>query len=445
VLAAAQLARRRAPARDRPPGGRLSGGRRISGAPAPAPPPAAPPPAAPPPAAPRAHAVRPARSAFRRPLTHLRPQSGAEWLALYVAARLAATVVAASLLLWGGVDGLDLLLVLYGPASTALLLAWPSLRRSPAAWAADSAITLALVLHSGDWRSPYYLMWLASLALPAVHLPLRRAVLLAIGASLVFLVTAVVGGPAPGRLQLVSTETLAIHLSLPLLLVSSLAYAADSLRRLNSERMKRERLAIEAERRRIAWELHDSAKQRIHAAHLLVSSLQDRVAPELTGLVGRATIELESASSDMDTSLAELRSPLEGRRLDEALRIRARELAPGGRPAIAVEGSAPTLTPLVAAHVYRIATEAIVNALRHADAGRISVRLTEGEEVFAVAIRDDGRGMPISKRPGATGLRAMENRAASIGADLILTTAEDGTGTLVELLVPRRHARGGST
>ena len=81
----------------------------------------------------------------------------------------------------------------------------------------------------------------------------------------------------PGRLQLVSSETLAIHLSLPFLLVCALAYAADALRRLGEERTLRERLAIEAERKRIAWDLHDSAKQRIHAAHLLVSSLDGRV------------------------------------------------------------------------------------------------------------------------------------------------------------------------
>src|SRR5688572_31636121 len=45
----------------------------------------------------------------------------------------------------------------------------------------------------------------------------------------------------------------------------------------------------------------------------------------------------ESASSDMDTSLAELRSPLEGRRLDEALRIRVAELGSSARPAITID------------------------------------------------------------------------------------------------------------
>jgi signal transduction histidine kinase len=266
--------------------------------------------------------------------------------------------------------------------------------------------------------------------------------MLAIGSSAVFFGVAIIGGPVPGRLQLISTETLAIHLSLPLLLVPSLAYAADSLRRLAHERTARERLAIEAERRRIAWELHDSAKQRIHAAHLLVSSLQGRVGEELAPLVGRATIELESASSDMDTSLAELRSPLEGRRLDDALRTRADELVANGRPAISVDGTAPPLPPLVAAHTYRIACEAIVNALRHADARAISVRLHVHDHVFSVSVRDDGRGMPLSKRPGATGLRAMENRAASIGADLIVSAPPDGPGTLVELLVPIHHTKG---
>lgn len=377
------------------------------------------------------------------PVERLRPQDDSEWLALYAFARLAATAVAAALLVWGGGGGLDMMLLLYGPVSTAVLVASRAARRAPAVWAVDFSCTLALVVHSGDWRSPFYLMWLASLALPATYLPLRQAVVVAVVATSLFLAVAIGGGPAPGRLQLVSTETLAIHLSLPLLLVCSLAYAADSLRRLSRERSERERLAIEAERRRIAWELHDSAKQRVHAAHLLVSSLEGRVTPQLAALVGRATVELESAASDMDTSLAELRSPLEGRRIDAALRERAVELAPTGDPRVTVHGSAPDLPPLVAAHVYRIACEAMTNALRHADADAIVVRLVEGDGAFAISVRDNGRGLPSTARPGATGLRSMENRAASIGADLRFRTPEDGPGTLVELRVPVIADRGG--
>ena len=136
---------------------------------------------------------------------------------------------------------------------------------------------------------------MALLARFAGHvLPLRWAPWLALGASLAFLVVAFIGGPAWGALQVSATETLAIHLALPFLLTGSLAYAASALRRLAAERSERERLAIEAERRRIAWELHDSAKQRLHAAHLLVSSLQ---------AVSRSTWSLRSAAPRLSSSL----------------------------------------------------------------------------------------------------------------------------------------------
>jgi len=246
---------------------------------------------------------------------------------------------------------------------------------------------------------------------------------------------AVLGGPVPGRLQLRSTETLAIHVSLPFMLVVALAYSAEALRRLSAERSARERLAIEAERRRIAWELHDSAKQRLHAAHLLVTSLNGRVPEPLGPTVARAGVELESAASDMDTSLAELRSPLEGRRLDEALRSRAAELAPAGRPRVEVSGEAPELPPLVGAHAYRIAGEALTNALRHADAETIRIDFSRGHGSLRLAVSDDGRGLPAERRPGATGLEAMENRAASIGAQLTVGRPEGG-GTRIELDIP---------
>ena len=320
----------------------------------------------------------------------------APWLTLYVAARLVACAMAFLLLAWTGIEPHDLVLLLYGPLSTAVLAASPKLRRSPVAWAIDIAATLALVLESADWRSPYYMLWLAALALPAAYLPLRHAAWLAVGAPIAFLLVAIWGGPAPGHLAVTSTETLAIHVALPAMLVAGLAYVRDTLRRLSDERSERERLAIEAERRRIAWELHDSAKQRLHAAHLLVSSLTRARRGAVRSRSSRApSVELESAASDMDASLAELRSPLEGRRLEEALRERAAELAPDGTPAITVHGRAPALPPLIGAHVYRIGAEAITNALRHADAQAIDVRI---DAVRRRPAADDHR-----RRPRAAG------------------------------------------
>jgi signal transduction histidine kinase len=353
-----------------------------------------------------------------------------------VAARVAATIVAAWLVLWGHTRTVEVIFLAYGPLSLLAFARLPALRSSPLAWAADFALTLAFIIDSQDWRSPFYLLWLTSLALPASSLTLRRAVWLATGSALTFLLVALIGGPRPGRLQPVSSETLAIHVSLPFLLVLAVAYAAEALRRLSSERAERERLAIEAERRRIAWELHDSAKQRLHAAHLLVSSLQGRVPEPLGRVVERASVELESAASDMDSSLAELRSPLEGRPLHEALRVRMAELADDtAAPSIAVRGRAPKLPPLAAAHVYRIATEAVTNSLRHADATAIEIVLSSRGGTLSVEVRDDGRGIADERRPGANGLFAMESRAASIGAVLTMDSAP-GRGTVVKIDVP---------
>ena len=366
------------------------------------------------------------------------------WLTLYIAARLAATAFAAGLVIWAGMDAGELVLLLYGPLSTAVAAVSPAVRRRPLAWVIDSAIALGCVLAYGDWRSPFYLLWLTTLALPATAVRPRRGIWLGLAASLAFFVVAVIGGPAWGGLQVSSAETLAIHLTLPLLLVASLAYATDALRRLDGERAARERLAIEAERQRIAWELHDSAKQRLHAAHLLVSSLHGRVAREVARTVGRASVELESAAAEMDTSLAELRSPLEGRPLEQALRARADELAPDGRPRITVHGSAPPLSPLVGAHVYRIGLEAITNALRHADARTIDVSVDAAGGRLRLRVRDDGRGLAGERRPGASGLFAMESRAATIGGRLELGSAGNGAGTTVLLEVPLDQS-GGTT
>jgi two-component system sensor histidine kinase UhpB len=356
------------------------------------------------------------------------------WLMLLVVVRIAATALAIVLLLLNPARPGLAALAMYGVVSTALMIAMPRLRSAPLAWLADNAILLALVAASGDWRSPFYLLWLTSLALPAVQLPLRYASGLALAAPLVYLIVAFVGGPQPGYIRPLTSETLVIHLVLPALTVFGLAYATDALRRAQLERNRRERLAIEAERQRIAWELHDSAKQRLHAAHLIISSLEGRVPPPLDDAVQRAAIELESAAADMDTSLAELRSPLEGRPLHEALAARARELSPDGAPRLSVSGVAPSLPPLVAAHVYRISCEAITNALRHAEATRIDVVVESTDDGVRVNVLDDGVGMPDQSRPHATGILAMRSRAASIGATLSIQPREaGGTHVLVDL------------
>ncbi len=94
------------------------------------------------------------------------------WLVSLVAARLAATAFAAVLIVWGGPSTVELLLLIYGPASTALLATLPSLCRFPWAWSVDYLATLVLILASNYWCNPFLPCWGSSRSrLPRMYLP----------------------------------------------------------------------------------------------------------------------------------------------------------------------------------------------------------------------------------------------------------------------------------
>ena len=361
------------------------------------------------------------------------------WSVLLLATRGVALTIAVGLLALGGLSDRELVLAVTGAAytvvSTVVALRAEAVRRLPAFWAVDGGVPLMLVLASGDWRSPFYLLWLTALAVPAVRLSLPRAAFLAGVATVAFLAVAFAGGPEPFTLDATSSETFAIHLALPALTVYGLAYAADVLRLLERERARSAQLGLEAERRRIAWELHDSAKQRVHAAHLLLTSLRDSAQGDAR--LEQAVVELESAGAEMDTTLAGLRSPLEGRALHEALARRAAELTVAGGLKVRVSGTAGPLPEPLATHAYRIGVEALTNAVRHAGARRVHAEIGGDAGALVLTVCDDGRGMPQPPGRSGTGLQAMHSRAASLGGRLDVGPGPGGRGTRVHLDIPR--------
>jgi len=371
------------------------------------------------------------------------------WMTLLLMTRLLAAGVAVVLLLVHRVTPYDLALiaatVAYSAGSLGVLKLVPRLQLSPAAWLVDGVVVLALVVASTDWRSPFYILMLTALVLPSTGQPFRRALGWGLAFALGYFGVAVYTGLDENTLEsAIRLETIATHVMVPLVVVLALAYAADVLERLRDERLRSERLAVESERQRIAWELHDSAKQRVHAAHLVLSALQGQVSGGQAHLVGHALGELRAAGADMDTSVAELRTPLEGRSVERLLDERAAELAPVSEAEITVRGTVGELPAHIAAHVYRIAGEALTNAVRHGGARHVEVMLARDGSTATIEVRDDGRGLPPTRRPGANGLRSMRARADTIGATLAIGSGADGRGTSVLLSLSTDPDQGSS-
>jgi signal transduction histidine kinase len=363
------------------------------------------------------------------------------WASLLIMTRTLGAVVAVALLAVHHVTRRDPVLIGLTVAWTAVSLRafagsdeW---RRSRAAWALDGAAAIALVWLSGDWRSPFYVFGLTTLVLPVTSLEFRAAVAWGFAYTAAYLGVAVATELDTGTLRSsIRVETVATHLMVPIVITLALAYAAKLLQRLAAERERSERLAIQAERQRIAWELHDSAKQRVHAAHLVLSAAVASADGGVRAGIEHALRELGAAGADMHTSVAELRAPLDSRPVGALLRQRAKELEAAGDAPIEVSGDLGPLPPLVAVHAYRIASEAMTNAVRHSRTTRIEVRLAEGPGRRAIVVSDDGTGLPDGPRPGCHGLRTMRSRAESIGAVLRIAARADGRGTEVLLKLP---------
>ena len=204
------------------------------------------------------------------------------------------------------------------------------------------------------------------------------------------------------------------------------------------------------ERTRIARELHDTLLQsfnglllRFRTVHALLSRSPDQ-----------ARTILESAIDETRQALTEGRQAVQGLRpsavetheLIEAIKTLTEELASdpthsgGAEVHLTVEGTPQKKRPLLRDEIYRIASEALRNAFRHAGASRIEVQLSYGEKSFELRVRDDGKGidpklLTAEGAAGHFGLRGMRERAQQIGGKLTVWSAP-ASGTEVVLSVP---------
>ncbi len=90
----------------------------------------------------------------------------------------------------------------------------------------------------------------------------------------------------------------------------------------------------------------------------------------------------------------------------------------------------------VATHLYRIAQEGVVNAVKHSGGNRIRIRLERDDHELLLEVCDNGTGIGESSRETAgAGMRIMEHRCSLVGGKLAVTSGEDG-GTVVICRIP---------
>ena len=209
------------------------------------------------------------------------------------------------------------------------------------------------------------------------------------------------------------------------------------------QRLEREILEIgEGERRRIGRDLHDSVGQRLTgtalASQVVKEKLASRGLPEASDLT--RVIAMVEEVIELTRSLSRGLDPIDvdGLGLAEGLRELAERTSAVSpvRCEFASESDVVVRDQGTAIHLYRIAQEAITNALKHADARTIQVRLDAAPGELRLQIGDDGVGLPhVSRRRPGMGLRIMAHRAAVIGGSFTARRLA-GRGTEIECRVP---------
>jgi signal transduction histidine kinase len=201
--------------------------------------------------------------------------------------------------------------------------------------------------------------------------------------------------------------------------------------------------AQEDERGRLSRDLHDGVLQDLCAMSRDLKALESKAPAEKNALAGVAARSGESVRA-LRSICNDLRPPLLAQGLAAALEGLIEKLGTGARPAISldVSGGEVRLPDETAVAVFRIAQEALRNAVKHADASEIEIRLTGYPDRVRLTVTDDGRGVrggADSARfvaQGHFGLAGMRERAAMIGGRLDVQTAPD-YGTVVVLELPR--------
>jgi signal transduction histidine kinase len=209
--------------------------------------------------------------------------------------------------------------------------------------------------------------------------------------------------------------------------------------------------AQEAERQRIARDLHDETGQALTAIGLGLRGLSNTIRRGDNGQAVNTLRNLESMSANSLTELQRLIADLRPSHIDDlglsaALRWYAGVIEERSGLEIKVDTNGPeqTIDPSIKIALFRITQETLNNIIKHANARQVNIQLSFEMEGIRLRVRDDGRGFnpneEVRKTQGRLplGLIGMQERAALLNGTFVISSVP-GRGAQVEVKVPYHH------
>jgi signal transduction histidine kinase len=209
---------------------------------------------------------------------------------------------------------------------------------------------------------------------------------------------------------------------------------------------ERRRLELEVletanrERNAFGRELHDGLGQHLVATALAAQVLAHKLGPQAeAGAAARIVAYIEEAiARTRNLARGLLLARIEPENLVPELDELAAGASAGGVQCRLVHGGqAIGASPTQCAQLFRIAQEAVANALRHAGATTVNITLASDDQTLCLEVEDDGRGFVSGHDDDGVGLRSMRYRAGLVGGSLSIFSG-DGTGTRVICRLPRQ-------
>jgi signal transduction histidine kinase len=227
---------------------------------------------------------------------------------------------------------------------------------------------------------------------------------------------------------------------------ASAAIAVATVESVTEERLRQSLMTAERERARWARELHDSILQGLGSRRVMLSSaLKSGDAARLAAAVEEALGDVARDIDELRGLITELRpATLDHLGLVAALEDLAERVGHGAGVELVtdLEIDVEQLDPELETVVYRLVQEALTNIAKHADAGRVGLRVRSGGDRLDVLVSDDGKGFDPDAERSGFGLVGMRERVELAGGELQIESTP-GSGTRVTASVPLA-ATGGS-